>query len=264
MKIAGALALVVATLTVSACASGHGAAVATTPSGSAGCHANRTCPALHGSYAWRPARSPVSLVCGVSDKYHQFVDYRGHFYLCELPIPGDPHAHDGVDFNGPTTVAAGPVPLKPDQLRFTVFVSTRRPAELRVFWGDGTHWQRRVTRNRTFNLVHAYPRRSTSYFLVTLRGKAGYLGVSGVGPFRGPPPGPRTRYCAYIQEGKGGVLSASESLPCSTAKKLFATDTRGKVRGYRCHEAGLPPAWSDAAIETCIDGPRAFVFTTNS
>jgi hypothetical protein len=162
--------------------------------------------------------------------------------------------------------AAGSVPLKPHQLRFTLDVLTRRSVVLKVNYGDGTTWQRTVTRNHTFNLIHRYPRTRSSYFFVSLRDHAGYLNVSGIGPFRGPPPGPRTRYCAYEAEGKGGTLSATTSLTCSRAEKLFSAlspQFPPKLSGYRCRPGGLPPAWSDVNTITCTSGPRTFVFTSN-
>jgi hypothetical protein len=193
------------------------------------------------------------------------VDYRGRFYLCKLPAPADPHAHAGVDFFGPSTVAAGSLPLKPHQLRITVNVFTRRPALLEVEYGDGTSWQRAVSRDHTFDLIHSYADTRSSYFLATLRDKAGYLGITGEGPFRGPPPGPRPRYCTYEAEGKGGRLSATTSLTCSEAEKLFsALSPHAKVRGYHCRESGLPPSWSDTGVITCTSGPRTFVFTSNA
>jgi len=256
-----AAASLLVTLTA-ACGSTHRTA--------AGCHVSRTCPSTNGSYAWRPLQGASALVCftasgDVPRAFDHFVDYRGRFYDCKLPAPVDRRTQAGLDFFGPTTIAEGSVPLKPHQLRITVDVSTRRPALLKVEYGDGTSWQRTVRGDRTFNLVHSYARTRSSYFLASLRDKVGYLGITGEGPFRGPPPGPRPRYCAYEATGKGGRLSATTSLTCSEAQRLFgALSPRGKLRGYRCRERGLPPSWSDTGVITCTSGPRTFVFTSNA
>lgn len=259
----GALVLVALTLGTPACAGGR--AAPSVSSSAAGCHASRTCPAGDGSYAWRPPGSRVALVCGGSSRaFDQFFDYRGRFDMCKLPAPADRGAQGGTDFFGPSTVSAGPVPLKQHQLRIEVNVGTRRPAVLEVDYGDGTHLQRAVSRSETLDLVHAYARTGSYYLVVSLRDRAGYLSVEGEGPFHGPAPGPRTRYCAYESSGKGGTLSATESLTCSMAQKLFSSIAAGgRVRGYRCRNSGLPPAWSDVGVETCTRGTRAFVFTSN-
>ncbi len=236
------------------------------PRTAVGCHVNRTCPSNNGSYAWRPLPGVPPLVCGADQAaYPEFLDYRGRFDLCKLPAPADPHTGlGGVDFLGPTTVAAGSAPLRPHELRFRLDVFTRRPAVLKVDYGDGTTWHHTVTGNHTFNLIHSYPPTRSFYFFVSLRDKVGYLSVSGVGPFRGPPPGPRPRYCGYEAAGKGGTLSATALLTCSAAQKLFsALSPRGKLSGYRCRNSGLPPAWSDVNVITCTSGLRSFVFTSN-
>src|SRR5258708_1248077 len=231
-------------------------------------HALRTCPANDGSYAWRPVGGGAALVCrsaagGGPTAFDQLFDYRGDGYLCRLPAPSDPRARGSIDFFGPQTVSAGPAPLKQDELRLTIDVAATRPGVLRVEWGDGTYWQRTVTRSRSFDLTHPYRRTETYYLLVSLRDKVGYVAMEGVGPFRGPAPGLRARYCRYEAWGKGWTLAASESLTCVAAQKLFSAYRReGKLVGYRCRESGLPPYGSDVGVETCVNGSRLFVLTS--
>lgn len=221
-------------------------------------------PSKNASYAWRPVTGGPGLVCAAnSQSFHQFVGYEGRMYVCKVPAPADKRGGGSVDFFGPTTVAAGSTPLAPNRLRLEVVVFAPRAAVLRVDFGDGTHRQRDITRgNRIVNVVHDY--KPGDFLLVTLRDKDGYLAAEGEGPLRAPTPGPRTRYCGRVTEGKGGTLSATPSLTCAEARKLFAAvSPRGKLNGYRCRESGLPPEWSDVGLYTCTSGSRAFVFTTN-
>ena len=231
------------------------------------CQTTRTCPATDGSYSWQPLAGAPSLVChsalaGVPAAFGQLVDYRGAGYLCRLPAPADLRAHGSIDFFGPQTVSAGAVPLKQDELRLTIDVSGRQSDVLRVDWGDGTSWQRAVGRTRSFDLTHSYVRSHTYYLLVTLRDRVGYVAVEGVGPFRGPAPGPRARRCRFEAWGKGWTLSASEALTCAEAQMLFSAYRRGKLVGYRCRSSWLPPYGSDVGVETCVSGSRLFVLTS--
>jgi hypothetical protein len=192
------------------------------------------------------------------------VDYRGEGFECRVPAPRDVHARGSIDFFGPQTVAAGSIPLRQDELRLTIDVDAGRQEVLRVDWGDGTHWQRPVAGSRSFDLTHAYARTRAYYLLVSLRDTVGYVAVEGVGPFRAPAPGPRARRCRYEDWGKGWTLSASEALTCAQAEKLFSEyRRRGKLAGYRCRSSSLPPFGSDVGVETCVDGPRLFVLTSN-
>lgn len=221
-------------------------------------------PSENASYAWQPVTGGPRLVCAAnSQSFHEFVGYEGRMYVCKVPAPADKRGGGSVDFFGPTTVAAGSIPLAAHQLRLEIVVFTRRGAVLRVDFGDGTHWQREVTPgNRTINVVHDY--RPGDFLLATLRDKNGYLAAEGEGPLRAPTPGPRTRYCGRVTEGKGGTLSATPSLTCAAARKLFASiSPRGKLSGYRCRQSGLPPEWSDVGLYTCTSGYRALVFTSN-
>jgi hypothetical protein len=221
-------------------------------------------PSKNASYAWQPVTGGPRLVCTVSSQsFHQFVGYEGRMYVCKVPAPADKRGGGSVDFFGPTTVAAGSIPLAPGRLRLEIVVFAPRAALLRVDFGDGTHWQREVMPgNRTVNVVHDY--RPGDFLLVTLRDKDGYLAAEGEGPLGAPTPGPRTRYCGRVTEGKGGTLSATPSLGCAEARKLFAAiSPRGKLSGYRCRESGLPPEWSDVFLDTCTRGSRALVFTSN-
>src|SRR5436309_9794502 len=143
---AGALAFVAVLFGASACGSGHAA-----PS----------VPSKNGSYAWQPIAGGPSLVCvswnsAAHIGAHSLIDFKHHAYYCKLPTPTDRHGHGGIDFFGPTTTAAGAVPLGPHALRIYMNVSTPRPAVLRVDFGDGTHWQRTVTRSQFLNVVHSY------------------------------------------------------------------------------------------------------------
>ena len=208
-----------------------------------------------------------SLVCSLRYRRaaHELVDYRGRGYFCKLPAPVDVHGRGGVDFFGPTTAAAGSVPLGPHQLRIYMSVFSDHPAVLRVDFGDGTHWERKVAANRrgkSVDVVHSYAPTRHAFLLVTLRDKAGYLAVEGEGPFRAPLAGPRTRYCAYEAEGKGGTLTATKSLTCAKAERLYAAYRRNKLRGYRCRGYGLGPLGSDVGVESCTNGGRAFVYTS--
>jgi hypothetical protein len=116
-------------------------------------------------------------------------------------------------------------------------------------------------------VVHTYEPTPNAFILVTLRDKAGYLALEGIGPLRAPLSGPRTRECAYIGEGKGGRVSATPSLPCAQAERLYrhyaSNYPPGNPRGYRCRSYGLPPWGSDAGVTSCTSGARAFVFTSN-
>jgi len=235
----------------------------------ADCHAVRTCPAKDGSYAWRPVTGGPNLVCravtsSVPATFDQLVDYRRAGYVCRLPTPSDAGAHGSIDFFGPQTVSAGPVPLKQDELRLTIDVALTRPSTLRIDWGDGSHWQRSVVRSRSFDVTHEYVDEQTYYLLASLRDSVGYSAIEGVGPFGRPSPGPRARYCRYEAWGKGWTLSASESLPCAVAQRLFTAYRKGKkLVGYRCRASGLPPYGSDTFVETCVDGSRLWVLTSN-
>jgi len=238
----------------------------------AGCHVTRTCPAKDGSYAWRPVPGSAgpSLTCYSAlttlqppAEFNQLVDYGRAGYECRLPAPRDPRGHGSIDFFGPQTVAAGPIPLKQNELRLTIDVSGMRSDLLRVDWGDGRSWQRALGRTQSFELTHAYARGKTYYLLVTLRDAAGYVAVEGVGPFHAPVPGPRARRCRFENWGKGWTLSASRALTCAQAQRLFSIYRRGgKLVGYRCRSSGLPPYGSDVGVETCVKGPRLFVLTS--
>ena len=247
-------ALVVGTLLIgaSACGSGHTASSA---------------PSKDGSYAWQPVHGAPSLVCSLRYRQaaHELIDYGGRQYFCELPAPADVHGQGGVDFFGPTTAAAGSVPLGPHQLRIYMNVFTDHPAVLRVDFGDGTHWERTVAakrRGEEVNVVHRYAPTPRAFVLVTLRDKAGYLAVEGEGPFRAPLAGPRTRYCSYERDRKGGTLTATESLTCAEAERLYSSYRRGKLRDYRCRRYGLGPSGSDVGVESCRNGGRTFVYTS--
>jgi len=235
----------------------------------ADCHAVRTCPAKDGSYAWQPVRGGPDIVCRaitshVPSAFGQLVDYGGGGYLCRLPTPSDPRAHGTIDFFGPQTVSATPLPLKQDELRLTIDVTVTRASILRVDWGDGSHWQRSVVRSGSFDVTHEYLHAQTYYLLTSLRDSVGYSAIEGVGPFQRPSPGPRARYCRYEAWGKGWTLSASRSLPCAMAQKLFSAYRQGKkLVGYRCRASGLPPYGSDTFVETCVDGSRLWVLTSN-
>ena len=248
---ASALALGALLLGASACGSGHAA-----PS----------VPSKNASYAWQPIPGGPSLVCSLGYG-RMLIDYGGHAYGCRLPAPTDSHGQGGVDFFGPTTTAAGPVPLGPHALRIYMNVYADHPATLRVDFGDGTHWQRSVAakpRGEFINVVHSYAPTPHAFILVTLRDKAGYLAVEGEGPFHAPLAGPRTRYCSYVSNGKGGTLTATPSLSCAEAKRLFSRYVYpgGKIHGYRCRAYGLGPYGSDVGVESCTSGRRAFVYTS--
>ena len=196
------------------------------------------------------------------------IDWRGRPYFCKLPDGAQHPRFAYIDFFGPSTTAAGPVPLKPHQLRLHINFSAPHEAVLRVDFGDGTHWQRTVTQQTpAVDVVHTYAPTPHAFLLVTLRDKTGYLAVEGEGPFRAPLNGPRTRYCAYIADGKGGTLSATTSLSCATAERLdarYASSWPGHPPpGYHCSHSGLPPWGSDTEVDTCTNGSRAFVYTSN-
>jgi len=253
---AGALVVLAVLFGASACGSGHPA------SG----------PSTDGSYAWQPVPGGPALACSLNYRLAagERIDYGGHPYFCKLPAPVARDGRGGVDFFGPTTVAAGSVPLGPHAQRIYINVFTPRPAVLRVDFGDGTHWQRAVAvkpGGENVNVVHSYAPTSHAFLLVTLRDKSGYLAVEGEGPFRAPLAGPRTRYCTYIADGKGGTLSATKSLPCATAEQLYSSYNsnypHGAPHGYHCRESGLPPWGSDVNVVSCTSGTRAFVFTSN-
>ena len=249
---AGALVVGAFLLGASACGSGH-----TAPS----------VPSKDGAYAWQPVSGAPSLVCSLRYRRaaDERIDYGGHEYFCKLPAPVDVHGRGGVDFFGPTTAAAGSVPLGPHQLRIYMNVFTDHPAVLRVDFGDGTHWERAMAANRRgvfVNVVHRYAPTPRAFLLVTLRDKAGYLAVEGEGPFHAPLGGPRTRYCSYEEDGKGGALTATESLTCANAERLYAAYRRSALRGYRCREYGLGPSGSDVGVVSCTNAGRAFVYTS--
>lgn len=233
------------------------------------CQTTRTCPAKDGSYSWRPLAGAAPLVCysalaGAPAAFDQLLDFRGAGYLCRLPAPRDMRVHGSIDFFGPQTVSAGPVPLKQDELRLTIDAIGRQSDVLQVDWGDGASWQRALGQTRFFDITHSYVRTHTYYLLVTLRDQIGYVAVEGVGPFRGPAPGPRARRCRYEAWGKGWTLSASEALTCAEAQQLFSVyRRRGELVGYRCRSSGLPPYGSDVFVDTCVNGSRLFVLTSN-
>lgn len=235
--------------------------------GASACGSGHAGPSKDGSYAWQPVPGGPSLVCSLN--YHQEagerIDYGGHPYFCELPEPVAQDGKGGVDFFGPTTVSAGSVPLRPHQVRIYINVFTPRPAVLRVDFGDGKHWQRAVAASRrgdNFNVVHSYAPTPDAFLLVTLRDKSGYLAVEGEGPFRAPLAGPRTRYCTHEGDGKGGTLSATTSLTCAQAERLYSALRRNELRGYRCRSYWLGPYGSDVGVESCTSGNRAFVYTS--
>jgi hypothetical protein len=231
-----------------------------------------TCPAMDGSYAWQPFPTSVglTLTCYAAlgspqppSEFNQLVDYGGAGYECRLPTPADSRGHGSIDFFGPQTVAAGPVPLKQDQLRLSIDVSGGRSDILRVDWGDGTSWQRALRGVHSFELTHSYARAHPYYLLVTLRDAVGYVALEGVGPFQSPAPGPRARRCRFEDWGKGWTLSASRALTCAQAQTLFASFRRdGTLVGYRCSSGWLPPYGSDVGVYTCVKGPRLFVLTS--
>ncbi len=225
-----------------------------------------TVPSKSDSYAWQPVAGGPSLVCtsNWNTPAPVQIDFRSRPYFCKLPAPTDRHGRAGIDFFGPTTTAAGPVPLGPHALRIYMNVWTPRPAVLRVDFGDGAHWQRAVPRGQSqfFNVVHGYAPTENAFILVTLRDKTGYLAVEGEGPFRAPLPGPRPRYCSRVTNGKGGWLTATTSLTCTEAERLFAESETSHPHGYRCVETGLGPWGSDTGVYTCRRGTREFVYTT--
>jgi len=238
--------------------------------GATACGGAPNAPSTNGSYAWRPVPGGPSLVCSVRfDIAGQRIDYKGAPYYCTLPSPASDKSAT-IDFFGPSTVAAGPVPLRPHQVRLHMDVFTRYPAVLRVDFGDGTHWQRSVKPGEpAIDVVHTYAPTPDAYILATLRDKTGYLAVEGEGPLSVPLQTPRTRYCTTIAAGKGGTLSATATLSCADAERLYAhyrevsAGAQGAPSGYHCDASGLPPYGSDIGVETCTNGTRAFVFTSN-
>ena len=261
---AGALIFVVVLFGASACGS---ARPASSHTGTSHTGTSHTRPSTNASYAWQPIAGGPSLVCSKGFRaITGMIDWKGHPFYCKLPSPVHRAAGAGIDFTGPTTVSATRVPLQPHQLRVHISFGAPAPAVLRVDFGDGSHWQRSVTPSpASVDVVHTYAPTPRAIILVTLRDKTGYLALEGIGPFRAPVAGPRTRYCAYIADGKGGRLSATPSLTCAQAKALFARVTypHGSPPGYRCRTVGLPPWGSDAGVTTCTNGARAFLFTTN-
>lgn len=256
---AAALLLVSVLISASACASGQ--------------PVSSTTPSKNGAYAWHPIAGAPALVCSLRLPFavRNLVDYRGRPYFCKLPKPADRHGRGGIDFFGPTTAAAGAVPLGPRQQRIYMNVFATRPAVLRVDFGDGAHWERAVPANpngERFDVVHSYAATTHAFILVTLRDKTGYLALAGEGPFRAPLAGPRTRFCAYESDGKGGTLTATPALSCAKAGRLYSGYNRtpyrvhSTYRGYECRASGLPPWGSDVGAVSCTRGSRAFIFTS--